>query len=266
MIALVHFQFTPDNGQMLEKILSTGKPFRASIPPVLLDKTLTNEGKPIFGRVHPEEANYFDSWFIDALKDNRKNPNMTIVQEGFLHYCEKCFQIYEANDRKAPDPYHEHICISDLSAQSLDKQLKAIRLGKELLMDKLALDVPPDDYCGANHLTNSNTLRALNKEGFHYLVTKNVVGLPIYGDKGIIVLPEAEVGSRLSVTSPVVYAYYDHMVEQEGVGDAFLKVLGNSSAVIESIRKPIIRGFFNQQAIFQSKIIRDLIAKTPSRH
>ena len=61
MLAGIHFQWINDKGETLEKILSVKKTFIGFIVPALLDKSLTNKGKDIFGRVYPEE-NYYPSW------------------------------------------------------------------------------------------------------------------------------------------------------------------------------------------------------------
>jgi len=129
MLAGIHFQWINDKGETLEKILSMKKTFIGFIVPALLDKSLTNKGKDIFGRVYPEE-NYYPSWFVDALKQEVKNKNVIWAQEGFMHYCEPCFELFEQNGGREnhgyPDPFHEHVCLNG-NSQTLEEQKSAIK-------------------------------------------------------------------------------------------------------------------------------------------
>ena len=112
MLAGIHFQWINDNGEMLERILSTKKPFVGFVVPGLLNKTLKNNGKEVFGRVYPE-GNYYPQWLIDVFKEEVENSNIMWAQEGMFHYCESCFEKFEKNRGRekdhAPEPFHEHV-------------------------------------------------------------------------------------------------------------------------------------------------------------
>lgn len=265
MLAGIHFQYITDNGEMMEKVLSSGKPFLAFIVPVLLDKNLkTQDGKEILGRVYPEE-NYYPEWFRDTLKQNRKNSNLIFVQEGYTHYCERCFEKFLENGGREkdawPDPFHEHVCL-DGHAQSLEEQAKSMEQGREL-MDKILYFTSemrrhPEIYCPPNHLWNQNTLDAAAKKAFRYVVTKYLIHLPAYYEynyfRPFIVLPESKSGERKN--SPVISTYYDHLVE--GKWEEFQNVLNNSDFASTHVsEKPMFLPALNQTLIKYFKQARD---------
>src|SRR3989344_4473401 len=94
MIPVLHFQFMNSSG-VARKIVQAGKPFVASIVPNLLDKEMkTEEGKDIHERIHLPR-NYYPDWAVEFFRDNRDNPHITWVQEGYRHCCGRCYDLFE---------------------------------------------------------------------------------------------------------------------------------------------------------------------------
>lgn len=140
MIPVVHFQWITDEGEIARRLVESEKPFLASIVPNLLDKSMkTENGNLIFGRIHPEN-NYYPDWIIKWFEQNRDNPNITWVQEGYRHCCERCFEKYQKNGGREkggwPDPFHEHVC-PDGYAQDFGMQLEVIGKGKKIYYPNL---------------------------------------------------------------------------------------------------------------------------------
>ena len=259
MLAGIHFQWINDKGETLEKILSMKKTFIGFIVPALLDKSLTNKGKDIFGRVYPEE-NYYPSWFVDALKQEAKNKNVIWAQEGFMHYCEPCFDVFEQNGGREnhgyPDPFHEHVCLNG-NSQTLEEQKSAIKKGKEMLMDLTG--IIPEVYCPSNHLHNKNTLLAAKDGDFKEFTTRNLLpfgGLTSYKDSatGLRVFPESKIGEGKN--SAIVYTFYDHLVS--GKREDYSKILSESDVeYLRFVDEPTKRVWLNQKMIMFSKKTRD---------
>jgi len=209
MIPVIHFQVITDKGETLKKLLKSDKQFLASIVPNLLEPSMKTEtGKEIFGRIHPKN-NYYPEFFKEFLKENKDNPNIIWIQEGYRHCCERCFEKRENHNQKGlgnfPDPFHEHICL-DGNSQSFEEQLKVIKKGKEILKK---YGISPRGYCPPNHLFNEDTFRAIKEAGFEYVLIRAKTELPAYQrtDK-LIVIPEGklkEVGENV----PALYTYYD---------------------------------------------------------
>lgn len=269
MIPAVHFQFMTDNGRMAEKLFSSGKPFLASIVPDLLDKKLkTESGQDIHERIHPD-SNYYPEWAIEKFRQNKDNPNITWVQEGYRHCCERCYEKFESNGGREnngwPDPFHEHVCL-DGHIQSLEAQFIAIHNGKKLMGDRL--EIVPTIYCPPNHLHNNNTLKAtrnncfdyfLIRNGFDYL-PRNPINLPAYRDTGLIIVPESKIGRT---KSPIALTFYDQLEDQ---WEEFSRILESSITLseLQVEKKPVIKTHMNQGLIIKYKRLRDWKKRTKS--
>lgn len=266
MIAGIHFQYITDEGQMMEKILSANRPFLASISPVLLDKTLKDsKGRDILERVYPEK-NYYPEWFIDVLRENKDNPNVVFGQEGYTHYCERCFEKYSKNGGREkdafPDPFHEHVCL-DGNHQDYVEQMDSIVRGKDLI--KTITGITPEIYCPPNHLFNENTLELAKMYGFEYFMIRNFVGLPAYLDEEIfsmMILPESPL--RKGNNSPVIYTYYDHLVD--GKWKDFRKVLDVSDKFLIPSERPELKIELNSYLLTLCKKARDWKKKLRMQH
>ncbi|MBS3094087.1 hypothetical protein J4474_00325 [Candidatus Pacearchaeota archaeon] len=246
----IHFQHITDEGQVLEKILSRDKPFFAYIVPNLLDKEMTFEsGGEIYERLHSKE-NYYLDWFNEAMKENKNNPNMRGVQEGYRHCCERCFDA-------GRDPYHEHVCLDGVS-QNFEEQIGVIRKGKSLIKDKTG--VTPWAYCPPNHLFDLNTTESAIASGFEKFIIRNAfdyiglnVKIPAYGEYIIKMIPESKLGQGKK--SPIIATYYDSLVN--GQLDDFMKILDNSSFCSPIRRKPTIKIWANNKLLIQAKKFRE---------
>lgn len=256
MLAGIHVQYTPDEGELMKEVVSLKKPAVIFVVPALLDKTLKDsKGKLLLGNIYPEE-NFYKQWFIDFLKENRKNSSLIFAQEGYTHYCERCFEKFLGNGGREkdawPDPFHEHVCL-DGKAQSLEEQMESMKKGKGLLKDFTG--IVPEGYCPPNHLGNQDTLSAAEIKGFKHIMTRNLLGLSAYYENShMIVLPEVKLGERKN--SPVISTYYDHFVD--GKWEEFQKILESSDTKFEISGKQEIRVWLNSQAIIYAKKGRDL--------
>ncbi len=261
MISVVHFQYMSDGGEIAKRLVSSKKPFLASIVPDLLDKCLkTAEGEDISGRIHPEN-NYYPNWAVDFFRENKRNRNITWIQEGCRHCCGRCFNKLEKNRKSGkewPDPFHEHVCL-DGNTQSLEAQFVVMDVGRKLMIDKLG--IYPEGYCPPNHLSNDNTLSAARKVGFEYFLTRDATDYfplprlgPYRSENGLIILPEARLGSR---NPDLVFTYYDHL--ERGKLDEYLPILRDSRDLskIHLAKAPFALGRINQTAIFLYKFSRD---------
>jgi len=214
-IPAIHFQFMKDGKDLAKRLVDSEKSFIASIVPDLVDKSITTDNdEAICERIHSED-NYYPEWALDFFRENRKNSNIEWAQEGYRHCCGRCYDKFEGNGGREkdawPDPFHEHVCL-DGHAQSLGKQIRVIKRGKELLEKELG--ITPKIYCPPNHLYNSDTLKAAQKLGFNFFMARNgfdyffkgKVDLPAYREDGLIIIPETKFGFG---TTPVALTYYD---------------------------------------------------------
>lgn len=256
MLAGIHFQYITDNGEMMEKILSKDKQFFLFIVRGLMDKTLEDSrGEKILGKVYPED-NFYKSWFIDFLKENRKNRKIIPVMEGNMHYCERCFEKFLENGGREkdawPDPFHEHVCL-DGKAQSYNEQFAKIKEGIDFFIETTGIFLR--GYCPPNHLSNRDTRNVAERFGFDYFFIRNLLGIPAYCEtSNLIVLPEAKLGERR--TSSVIYTYYDHLVD--GKWEEFEKIFDLSDGRLNlSPSKPFILDAINSQLVKYSKKARD---------
>lgn len=262
----IHFQFITDNGEVLEKILSLEQPFLGYIVPNLLDKNMKFEtGGKIHERLHPK-SNYYPKWFKNAIRENNDNPNITWVQEGYRHCCERCFE----NRR---DPYHEHVCLDGV-AQNHEKQIEVILKGSNLMQNELG--IRPEGYCPPNHLHNNNTLITANQLGFRYFVTRNafdyfggLVTLPAYKQNNLNIEPESntliiipESKFEQGQNSPIIATYYDHLVA--GKWENYLTHVLNFSDDLSGLpwnKKPKAKIWANDKLLIAAKKLRDLKRK-----
>lgn len=252
----IHFQYVTDEGQILEKILSLDMPFVGYIVPNLLDPSMTFEGGgEIFERLHSKE-NYYPDWFKNAIRENRDNQNITWIQEGYRHCCERCFE----NEK---DPYHEHVCLDDIS-QSLERQIEIISKGKNLIKENLG--IISEGYCPPNHMYNNDTIDAAKINDFRFFTIRNafdylgrLVTLPAYNEENLIVVPESKLSQGQN--SPIIATYYDHLVSEDV--DRFLDVLDNSNSLldIDINKKPKAKIRVNEKLIIQAKKLREFKKK-----
>jgi hypothetical protein len=256
-----------DDGTLAEKLFRSGKPFIASIVPNLLDRSMkTAEGEEIFDRIHSND-NYYPKWAVNLFWENRNNPNVTWVQEGYRHCCGRCFNLKEKNMDEGkgnfPDPYHEHVCL-DGHSQSLEKQIEVMYKGKMLIQERLGIN--PAGYCAPNHMDNRDTVSAAGVNKFLYFLTRNgfdyfapgLVNLRSYAeDIGLIVLPETK---HEKGKSPAFMIYYSDLVDSAGKVSNPLEVLSSSYQLSELetySTKPKIRSKMNRGIIHAYKKLRD---------
>lgn len=251
----LHLQKIPDEGRLMRYLFSLNRPIGFFIVPSLLDKELrTGSGELIWNNIHSEDNNYPES-AIQILKDNKDNPFLYFIQEGYFHCCEKDFLRAEVNYLKGrgrfPDCYHEHVCVSDGTVQGLFKQKEKVILpGKNLIKKITGIDVK--NYCSANHLGNRDTLNAVKqnrikiyivRNGFDYLTKdltrkriKGLINLPAYiskdsDSKGLVVIPESIIGE--GEKSPLISAYYDRLLGDEKMYDSYLEFLDSAVSLSE---------------------------------
>ncbi|MBI4116526.1 hypothetical protein HY449_02160 [Candidatus Pacearchaeota archaeon] len=255
MITEMHFQGVRDDGDALEKLLSLERPFIASLVPIFMDKSLKNNGKNVLERVYSEEQ-YYPPWFVGALRKIGKNPNIIWAQEGMFHYCEPCFEEFEKNggrkNNSAPDPFHEHLCVSNWKGQNLEEQLKSIKEGKTLISDLTG--IVPRVYCPPNHLHNKETLLAARNLGFKYFNVRNFMNLQAYNEDGLTILPEAKIGEMHNETSPVIYTYYGNLIDDF---ESHSEMLDKSEKGFKIREKPEFKAAVNQVAVQGYKKLRD---------
>ncbi len=255
MIAEIHFQGVRDDGETLKKLLSLEKSFVASLIPVFMDKSLKNNGKNVLERVYPE-GQYYPSWLVGALKEIKENPNIIWAQEGMFHYCEPCFEEFEKNGGReknpAPDPFHEHVCVSRWKGQNLEEQLKLIKEGKTLISDLTG--IVPLVYCPPNHLYNRDTLIAARNLDFKCFNVRNFMNLQAYKEEGLTILPEAKLGGRHDENSPAVYSYYGNLIDDF---ESHSEMLNSSEKVFKIRKKPEFKIAVNQAAVLGYKKFRD---------
>lgn len=276
----LHLQRIPDEGKLMRYLFSLNRPLGVFIVPSLLDKTLrTESGELIWNNIHSEDNNYPDET-IQFLGDNKDNPHITWIQEGYLHCCIPCFRKREENVKagrgKWPGCYHEHVCVSDGTSQRLYEQNKNIEKGLELIFDKTGIR-NISGYLAANHLGNSDTINAVSqneigvcivRNGFDYLTkhfpresVKGLIGLPAYvsedsGSKGLIVVPESIIGEGKK--SPLIGAYYDRLLDDEKMLNDYLELL--DFAVPLSEIKPIKKRHkadLSEKLVYNYKRVRD---------
>jgi hypothetical protein len=245
--------------ELAEDLFERDNMFVASIVPNLLDRTMkTEEGGEIYGRIHPPE-NYYPDWAIQMFKENRNNPRILWAQEGYRHCCGRCFDRYEQRGGreadKAPDPFHEHVCL-DGNVQNLEKQIEVIQAGKKLIQEKLG--ITPTAYCPPNHMYNKDTKLAVQSQGFVYFMTRNgfdyfkegLVELPVHFDEnGLIILPESK-----SRKSPIVMTYFDHI--NDGRFPDYNSII-NSFVPMSIMEEPKIKSWLSDELIVAYKKLRD---------
>lgn len=261
---VVHFQWIPNiKKEIMEELFNSKKYFGASFPPVLFDKTLkTKDGKDILGRVYPDD-NYYPNWAIKIFQKNKDNPFITKFQEGYLHYCEGCFQEFLEDggrevENAVPDPWHEIDYYCKHVPKSSEGKRELIESGKNL-MKKFVGD--PDGYCPPQHYSSKKTLEIVMEpeSGYDFFIVRNLTGLPVWKKNDLIILPCAEIGEKYTETSPVVYTYYNHLVEKEDVRKEFFKLL-NSSVPFSELpvsKKPRVKVLINKGALTLRKRTRD---------
>lgn len=210
---LVHYQFMPDDGKVLEqKILPYGPRVSASIVPNLLDTEMTFEnGKKIRPEVHGDNNFYSEQSKIRlGMLPQVDSP---VFIEGYRHCCEECFE-------KGKDPYHEYVC-ADKTAQDIVTQFENTNSGIELIAKNLGISkiigvVPP------NHQGNEDTKEITKILNIPYFVVRNALAdyatkvhspiklnLPAWEEYGLKILPESKIPGK----APLLYIMYGDIVE-----------------------------------------------------
>lgn len=160
--AMLHVQRVPiESLDKFDETLGKEEELILSIPPVLLSKAAKeSHTKGIFNRIYLEE-NYISPEAIEIIKTNLKKGHITLFQEGFLHYCEGCFQEWKQkggreNPNAWPDPFHEmYYCSYSGTLNHEERMADGRELIKGILVDLQADKLEkafasPKGYCPLN--------------------------------------------------------------------------------------------------------------------
>jgi hypothetical protein len=264
----IHFQYMKDEGRLLNFLLSLKRPFAAFIVPELLVDNLKSDDIRIYGNIHPAE-NHYPDWAKAFFKEHKHNPDIAWVQEGYLHCCGKCFKKREENindgDGNWPDPHHEHVCVSDRTSQSFDKQHYVINRGRDLIFNETGIE-KIFAYCPPNHLGNANTINAARingienyivRNGFDYL-TNGLIILLAYRRRHSIIIPESIIGEGKK--SPLIGAYYDRLADGRQNLDKFLDFFDASvpiAEIIKNLGQKSKKHWLSEKLVYNYKKLRD---------
>lgn len=259
--AVVHFQWIPEGSEdLMRKIFDSDKSLGASYPPVLFWKGLMRRnGENILGTVYPE-GNYYPDWAKKIFDKNRDNANITKFQEGYLHYCEGCFDEYRENGGReanaVPDPWHEIDWYCKYVPKYLEGKKELMVKGKYLLEEALG---EVKGYCPPQHYSSKKSIKAAEDLGYDSFMIRNLIGLPVWKEGELTILPCAKIGERGYKESPVVFSYFDHLVGKEDIRGEFFRILKSSVPFSELpvSKKPIIRFSANQKLLHAAKRLRD---------
>lgn len=260
--AVVHFQFIPKNSEgLMKELFYSGKKFGASFPPVLFWKNLPRKnGTPILETVYPK-SNFYPKWARQIFEEGGDKSNIIKFQEGNLHYCEGCFQEYQKrggreNKNATPDPWHEIDWYCKHVPKTLEGKKEVMFNGRELLEEVIG---SVEGYCPPQHYSSKKGLQAAQDLGYNYFMVRNVTNLPVFKEGEMTVLPCAKIGERYYETSPVVFAYFDHLVENKDLRDEFFKYLDSSAPLSELpiSKKPEKKIWINDKLVIGTKKFRD---------
>jgi hypothetical protein len=236
----IHIEKCDDKGKGLWGIIKSGKPFGLSVVPVLL----TPDHYAFWEGIYPRDYCYSKE-MVRALRECVKNPNITVGQQGYLHYCPDCFEI-----REKRDPWHENRCLYG-KEKSVEEQMGIMELGKKVIED--FLHVTPTMYVAPNHQFDSNTKEAARKMGYRYFVERAVINVPPYEDDGLVVVPERKPGQR----GEIFYVHYDQIADD--IGRCFGIIMASAPLEAHTPKKRrSLKAHINSRLSIARKRLRDL--------
>jgi hypothetical protein len=208
----IHLEYCDDSGEKLTNLAKTGKPFTISPVPVLL----TPEHESFKNGIY---TNYsYPKKIVEILREILQEPQITLGQQGYTHFCGSCF-----GKKEKKDPWHENACLYQDSF-SIEKQMEVIKTGKNILEEKF--NVSPVLYVPPNHQFDQNTKMAAKKLGFKYFALQGILNICPYSEGGLVVLPERKFGKN----GKIFYIHYDH-VKDKSLN--FMNILEKSNALNE---------------------------------
>ncbi len=209
----IHLEYCDDKGERLMKIAELGKPFSISVVPVLF---LPKHDVFKTG-IYPSGLAY-SSYLINALKKLAQNKNVLFGQQGFSHYCPKCFK-----EKKKKSPHHENMCLYSRS-KSITEQMRFMSEGKRII--KEFFGVSPILYVPPNHQYDKNSIIAAQKSGFDFFAVRKLIEISPYREKNLIVLPESKLGEK----GEIIYTHYDETVNEF---EKYLEIVKQSSSLYD---------------------------------
>lgn len=227
---ILHIQKTPKGSEkLLEKILEKESPLGISIPPVLLDKTLTINGRKISGEIYPEN-NYISDKVKKILKDYIGEPQIYLFQEGDLHFCPDCFKRFQKNGGRGsngwPDPWHEGEWFCKSSRKISFEQISQMMISGQKHLEVLGA---PKGFCPVQYYSTGRTRKAAEQLGYECLPVRNLTGMKSCWEEGnMLIIPAAKIGERFCEISPAVFAYLDRLAENPRQYEEFMSVVESS--------------------------------------
>ena len=206
MFLNIHLEGCDDNGERLESLAESNKPFGISLVPVLLAPN-----HEVFTSGVYRADYYYPERVVEILKQCAKMPNIVFGQQGLTHYCLPCF---EQKDKK--DPWHENSCLYQ-TGRAAGKQGKFMKEGRTLIEDKIG--VSPVIYVAPNHQFDEFSLDATRELGYRYFAERAVLEIKSYSDDGQRILPERKVNE----SGQIFYIHYDEIKINSAKCDAILK-------------------------------------------
>lgn len=235
----IHLEACDDNGEKLLDLARTRKPFTISPVPVLLTPKHESFGNGVY-------TNYsYPKRIVEILKDILQEPQITLGQQGYTHFCNPCFNL-----KNKRDSWHENMCLYQNSF-SVEEQSSFMQQGKKILEDNF--NVSPTLYVPPNHQFDKNTKKAAKKLGFRYFGLQGILNVPPYSKNGLIILPERKPGKK----GEIFYTHYDQM---KGNFSFYKNLIKNSIPLnkIHFSEKPNIAQP-NDYLVVLKKKIRDFI-------